>query len=666
MSDRILHTTCPLDCPDSCALEVSIGDDGDFSIEGSNDHPLTSGFICSKVSRFGRRVSHADRLLHPMRRTGKKGDGSFERISWSEAVEEITQRFGEIISKWGGEAILPYHYGGSNGFLTDGLIDDLYFARLGASRIAKTLCAATSGAVTEGMYGKMPGVAIEDYQRAGCIVVWGANPKASNIHLVPFLKQAKQRGAFIAAIDPIRNFSDREIDVHLPVRPGADLPLALGLIKRWIDTDQLDSEFLDGNVRSVDPILAAAQEWPLDRAAAEAGVSEHDIVVLADAYAERSPAVIRCGWGLERNRNGGRAIAAILAMPALLGKFGVRGGGYTLSNSGHATFDRARLFDTSDWQTRRFNQTRLAAVLRETVDPPVKALFVYNCNPAVTVPDQRSVLRELSDEDLFTVVFDQVMTDTAAYGDILLPATTFLEHWDLRVSYGSYTVGGVRPVMEPRGEARSNVEVFAELGRAMEFTDKAFSWTSEMALEQVAAAMSLNGLAIDSRVIARGGSQRHEQHQNFLPRTLDGKIDLCPQQLGAAPFRYDDTASPGFPLRLVSPASSKMITSTLGEFNLDELVVLLHPDDAAIRGIVTGDAVRVFNELGEVICTSRVTDRIRPGVVSMPKGAWRKSSRNGLTSTALCPPHVNDVGGGACFNDARVEVAVTHALPLPT
>ena len=656
MSDRILHTTCPLDCPDSCALEVSFGDDGDFSIAGGNDHPLTSGFICSKVARFGRRVLHTDRLLHPMRRTGKKGEGSFERISWSKAVEEITQRFGEIISRWGGEAILPYHYGGSNGFLTDGLIDDLYFARLGASRIDKTLCAATSGAVTEGMYGKMPGVAIEDYQSADCIVVWGANPKASNIHLVPFLKLAKQRGAFIAVIDPIRNFSEREIDVHLPVRPGADLPLALGLIKRWIDADQLDSEFLSCHARSVDPIIAAAQEWPLERAAAEAGVSEHDIVALADAYAERSPAVIRCGWGLERNRNGGRAIAAILAMPALLGKFGVRGGGYTLSNSSHTTFDRVRLFDTSDWQTRRFNQTRLAAVLSETASPPVRALFVYNCNPAVTVPDQRSVLRELENEDLFTVVFDQVMTDTAAYGDILLPATTFLEHWDLQVSYGSYTVGGVRPVLEPRGEARSNVEVFAELGRAMKFADQAFSWTSELALEQVVAAMSMNGVAIDSRVMVRGGSQRHEGFHDFSPRTPDGKVDLCPSQLGADPFRYDDTDSPGFPLRLVSPASSKMITSTLGEFNLDELVLLLHPADAAIRGIVTGDTVRVFNELGEVICTSRVTDRLRPGVVSMPKGAWRKSSRNGLTSTALCPSHVNDVGGGACFNDARVEV----------
>ncbi|MFQ5704377.1 MAG: molybdopterin-dependent oxidoreductase [Gemmatimonadales bacterium] len=606
---------------------------------------------------------HHDRLLHPMRRVSEKGVGRFERISWSEATDDITTRFRRIRRKWGGEAILPYHYGGSNGLVTDGLIDDLYFARLGASRITKTLCAATSGAVTEGMYGKMPGVAFQDYEHAKCIIIWGANPKVSNIHLVPFLKRAKRRGAFIAAVDPIRNFSAGEVDLHLSVRPGTDLVLALGLIKCWADNGRLDRDFVSTHARSVEPLLAAAQDWPLERAAEVVGVSESQIRRLAESYAAASPAVIRCGWGLERNRNGGRAIGAILAMPALLGKFGVRGGGYTLSNSSHTPFDRDDLFDVSEWQTRTFNQVELATVLQEATDPPVRALFVYNCNPAVTVPDQTAVIEALSNEDLFTVVFDQVMTDTAAYADILLPATTFLEHWDLRVSYGSYTVGGVRPVMPPRGEARSNPEVFAELGRAMGFEDSAFAWDGETAARRVAETISSNGAPLDFAELANGGSVARDssgagpiQFGDVFPLTADGRIDLCPSQLGPEPFRYESVYREQFPLSLVSPASSKMITSTLGEFNLQTLVVLLNPGDAASRGVETGDDVRVFNELGEVVCIARITDRVRKGVASMPKGAWRKMSRNGYTSTALCPAHVNDVGGGACFNDARVEV----------
>jgi anaerobic selenocysteine-containing dehydrogenase len=627
MPEHTLPTTCPLDCPDSCSLEVTVRDGRVAAIAPGRAHSVTGGFICTKVARFSRRQYHADRLLTPLRRTGSKGEGAFDPISWDEAIAEITGRFRGISQKYGGEAILPYHYGGSNGLVSDGLLDDLYFARLGASRLDRTLCAAPTTAVAKGMYGKMPGVAFPDYVHAKCIVVWGANPKASNIHLVPFLKEAKRRGAFVAVVDPVRNFSAAEADLHLAVRPGADLPLALGLVNLWREWDALDREFLAEHAVGLERLLDEAAQWPVERSAAEAGVPKADIERLARALAETDPAVVRCGWGLERNRNGGRAVAVVLAIPALLGKFGVRGGGYTMSNGGAAKLDRRALLGDLAWDTRVINMTELGAALGYGLVPPVMGLFVYNCNPAVTVPDQNAVLRGLEREDLFTVVFDQVLTDTAAYADIVLPATTFLEHRDLRVSYGCYAVGDVRPVVEAPGEAKSNHAVFALLGEAMGFQDEPFfSGASPVMFETV------------------------------FPFTADRKVHLVPEVLGADPFRYETSQSDGYPLVLVSPATSKTISSTLGEDNLPTLYVEIHPNDAAPRGITDGDRVRVHNELGEVVSVARVRGRVRPGVVSMPKGAWRRSSPSGLTATALCPAHVNDVGGGACFNDARVEV----------
>lgn len=663
MTTQIVHTTCTMDCPDTCGLEVTVTDGTIQRIRGTQDHPTTNGFICDKVSRFDRRVYHEDRLLYPMRRNGRKGTGAFVRISWDEAISEITDRFKSIIQQWGGEAILPYHYGGSNGLLGDQLLDGFYFATLGASRIAKTLCAAPSTAVTMDMYGRMPGVAFEDYPQAKCILIWGANPKASNIHLVPLLRQAKKHGAFIAVLNPVQTFSAQEVDLHLPVLPGADLPIALAMIRLWKEAGQFDLAFLRQQADGLEPLLQAAEAWPVERAAAEAGVTAQDIRTLAQVYAASSPAVIRTGWGLERNRNGGQALAAILAMPALLGKFGVRAGGYTMSNSGAAQLDTTKIFGSTHWQTRIINQTQLGAALTGDLDPPIKGLFVYNCNPAVTVPDQNAVLRGLAREDLFTVVFEQVMTDSCTYADILLPATTFLEQHEIKRSYGSYVVGGVHPAIPARGEAKPNEEVFAALGRAMGWSHAPFFWDTDTYMQKVAETLPVDRQAADLSILAAGKSQRFDfpgptpiQLQTVFPRTPDGKIHLTPPVLGRSPFQYQPVKKAGFPLVLISPSNNKMITSTLGEFNYPELWLTVHPADAAMRHIADGDTVRVFNELGEVVCRTRVSERMREGVVSLPKGAWRKSSVNGYTATALCPADVNVVGGGACFNDARVEM----------
>ena len=644
-----------------CVLDVQVRDGEIERISAGQGNPITGGFICSKVARFTKRIYHAERLHTPLRRTGPKGAGEFASISWDEAIAEITGRFRGLRKKFGGESILPYHYGGSNGLLSDGLLDDLYFARLGASRLDRTLCAAPTTTVARGMYGKMPGVAFEDAVHAKCIVIWGANPKASNIHLVPFLKEAKRRGAFVAVVDPLRNLSAQEADLHLPVLPGTDLPVALSIIDLWREWDVLDREFLERHAVGLEPLLEAASEWPLDRAAAEAGVSASDIERLAREFAAASPALLRCGWGLERNRNGGQAVAAVLAMPALLGKFGVRGGGYTMSNGGAAKLDRDALLGDLGWNTRIINMTELGAALEPMIYPPVMGLFVYNCNPAVTVPDQQAVLRGLERDDLFTVVFDQVMTDTALYADVVLPATTFVEHFDLRVSYGSYVVGDVRPVVPPAGEARSNHEVFAELGEAMGYDDEPFTWSQETALDKVIGALSLHGKPASNG--DDNGLRRYDfpgdtpvMFETALPQTPDGKVHLTPAELGAKPFRYESPAGQDGALALVSPATGKAINSTLGEDNIPVLYVELNPEDATSRGIGDGDRVRVHNRLGELVCEARVRGRVRTGVAVIPKGAWRRSSSNGLTSTALCPAHLSDVGGGACFNDARVEV----------
>ncbi len=660
-----------MDCPDSCALEVTVAEGKIARIQAAPDessgHPNTQGFICDKVGKFDRRVYHDSRILYPQRRIGPKGEAQFERITWDEAISTIVAKFRDITARWGAEAILPYHYDGSNGLLSHEFLDAYFFAKLGASRLARTLCAAPATAVAMGMYGKMPGVAFQDYPKARAILVWGANPKYSNIHLVPYLRQAKKNGAFVAVIDPIRNFSLGEIDLHLPVYPGADLPVALAMIRHWNEQGRLDRAFLSRHADGLEPLLAAASEWPIARAAAEARVPAGAIEELARVFAASSPAVIRVGWGIERNRNGGQALAAVLAMPALLGKFGVRGGGYTLSNSGAAKLDMAKLFGADSpptrWATRELNMSQLGRLLTDGLLPPVKSLFIYDCNPVATAPDQNAILRGLAREDLFTVVHEQVMTDTARFADILLPAVTFLEQHEIKRSYGSYIVGGVQPTIEPCGEAKPNEWVFARLGRAMGFADEPFDWDTTTGMRKVANALSLSGQPCDSTPVMNGGVQSYPfagggpiQFENVRPLTADGKVHLTPPALGSSPFRYQPVNDDRFPLALVSASNNKMISSTLGEFNYPELWVTLHPADAAVREICEGDEVCVFNALGEVHCRARISDRMRNGVCGLPKGAWRNSSRNGQTSTALCPQEVNEVGGGACFNDARVQV----------
>ncbi|HET6266753.1 MAG TPA: molybdopterin-dependent oxidoreductase [Acidobacteriota bacterium] len=656
-------STCTMDCPDSCSLEVEVRDGKITAIRGNHENPVTAGYICSKVAAFTQRVYSPDRILYPMLRTGTKGEAAFRRITWDKALEVIRDRYRKIQDTFGGEAIVPFSYGGSNGLLGQDRSDRQFFAKLGASRLARTVCAMPTGMAAQGMYGKMPGTSFEAFPDAKLIIIWGANPKVSNIHLVPYLKKAKAEGARIAIVDPKLNFSPREFDLHLPIYPGTDVLVALAMIRYWNENGMLNQEFISNHTVDAEVILEKASTVTIEEAAGLARIHPQDIRKLAHWYAESSPALIRIGWGLERNRNGGQSAGAILALPALMGKFGVHGGGYILSNSSAAKVPEKSVFDPIPWTTRELNMNQLGRYLTDGLKPPVKALFVYNCNPVATMPNQNAVIEGLRRDDVFTVVLDQIMTDTARYADLLLPAVTFLEQHEIKKPYGPYAVQYMAPVIPARGEAKPNEEVFAMLGRAMGWDDPAFLYTTRDYLERIAKGLDGMGRSISMADFEKQRVQLFDfpgetpiQFKTVFPRTLDQKVHLAPAELGPNHYEYIPE-TPQYPLALISPSTGKTISSTMGEYNLPECVLHMNPEDAADRRLRTGDLVRVYNEWGEVHCTVEITDRIRPGVVIIPKGLWMKASINGRTSNALSPDTLG-TGGGACFNDARVEVEI--------
>jgi anaerobic selenocysteine-containing dehydrogenase len=633
-------------------------------IDGSATAPSTQGFICGKVRRFDRRVYSGERILYPAVRTGPKGSGAFGRVTWDEALDLIAGTLRKARDQFGAASVLPYYYGGSNGLLTNDLEDARFFRRFGASRLARTLCAAPTGAAADAMYGKMPGVAYPDYESARLIVIWGSNPSASGIHLVAHIKRAQKAGARLVVIDPRRTPLARQADLHLPVRPGTDLPVALAVIRELFAHGWADRAFLDAQATGADDLACAAAAWPIDRAAGEAGVSAADLATFAAWYGTTTPAVIRCGWGQERNRNGGSATLAILALPAVGGKFGVRGGGYTMSNSAAWGIKAEALIGTPAPPTRVVNMNHLGRALTEYADPPVAVLFVYNCNPLMTVPDQNLVRRGLARDDLFTIVHEQVLTDTALFADVVLPATTFLEHYDIAKGYGAYHVHLVQPVIDAIGEARPNQELFRDLAVRVGLTPPETDALGEIGALMDAAGRLPPGVApaiLDGAALPTPGGGRPVQFVDVTPRTVDGRVHLHPTDLPSSDGVYayrPDPATAEFPLCLISPASEHTISSTLAELRPGIARVKIHPADAAARLIDEGDSVRIFNDLGEVHCEALVTPEVPMGTVSLAKGLWARSTFNGRTANALVPDSLTDIGGGACFNDARVQVEV--------
>jgi anaerobic selenocysteine-containing dehydrogenase len=669
MATDVRHSACPLDCPDLCHLEVEVSTaDGRVQrVNGGSRTPITDGFVCGKVRNIAEHMYGEDRVLHPLIRTGAKGDGRFRRATWDEALDLVAQRIDRVVETRGGEAVLPFHYDGSNGWLTGGgSLAKRFFRRLGASRLLRTFCAMPSHTAANGLYGPIPGTALEDYEHAKLITLWGVNPSATGIHLVPVIQRAIDRGAKLAVVDPRRTPLARRAHLHLAPRPGTDVVVALAVIRALFERGRAALGFLHEHATGVDLLRERAQRWTLDEAARVSGVAAAELDRFVELYAASSPAVVRCGWGVERNRNGGGAVAAVLAIPAVAGKLGVRGGGFTMSN-GDARWGvtpehgiRAR-----EPSTRAINMSQLATALTEVRDPSVDVLFVYNCNPLATAPNQEGVRRGLAREDLFTVVHEQVMTDTARWADVVLPATVFLEHRELRRGYGAMRMYDSPAVATPPGEARSNNELFGALIDRLGLGKDGEPRTDE---ELVGAILDgARGAEIRAQIASRGAAVPTDGAAPILfvdhrPATPDGKIHLVPEALdreapgGLYAYR-EDPGTAEFPLALISPSLASQITSTFGQLRRGEVPLEISPADAAARGIADGDVVRMWNALGEVIVAAKISKDVRAGVVVLPKGLWRHHTRNGSTANALVPETLADLGGGACYNDARVEVA---------
>ena len=636
----IKPSVCPLDCPDRCSLHVTVDHGRVTKIDGSTLSEYTDGYICAKVRGFAKRQHSPDRVLHPMKRTGPKGSGRFERVPWDEALRLIVERFKQLAP----EAVLPFHYDGSNGLLTSGAMDERFWNRLGASQLGKTFCAANTGAAWTSVFGDLAGADPMDVRHSDAIVLWGVNPSVSGIHLIPWVREATEKGAFIAVVDPRRTPVARDADLHLPVLPGTDVALALAMIRVAHEENLIDRAFLEKWTRGFEPLIRACPT--VEEAARLTGVSAEAIRTLPRALGRSQAPFFRVGWGLERNRNGTDAVRAVLSLRAVMGRFGRRGSGLVISTSGGYGLDRkpAAAPHLRKRPSRTINMSQLGKALDETRDPEIGAVFVYNSNPVATAPNQGRVVRAMSRESLFVVVHEQVWTDTCAVADLVLPATTFLEHKDLCRSYSGYALQWSDPVVDPAGEARSNHRVFSELARAMGFDEPEFRVGEEDLIRPVVP-------TVDAL---------KETRYQPVPKPVPF-VDAFPSRghvdFGKPPVYLPPFVDADLPLILISPASDKAITSQLFEFAPEKGArVAIAPEEAARRGLRDGDRVRVRNSFGEVTVTLAVSDELVPGVASLPKGLWRKSTLNGWTANALAPDHVDAQGGGACYNDARVEI----------
>jgi len=669
-------SVCPLDCPDTCSLTVTVEDDRIVSIRGSRANPYTAGVLCAKVPEAYPGFVHGEgRLTAPLRRVGAKGQGRFERISWAQALDLVHERFSAVIAAHGPQAILPLNYAGPHGMLAGGSMDLRFFHRLGASLLdRRPLCGGIRTEAWVGTFGPAPGVRPEQAEHSKLIIAWGSNVTWSNLHIVPIINRARRAGAKLVVVDTRRTKIAEQADLHVALRPGTDVVLAWAMAAELERQGGLDREFIARHVAGFEDYMALARRYTLADAARICGVDESVVAQLAEWYRTISPAVITVGNGLERNRNGGSGIRAIFALPALAGKFGVPGGG--LINGAGFAFPKtpARLArpDLVPAGTRLLNIIDVGGHLTDaTLAPPIKALFIYNHNPLVVHPDQNRLRRGLEREDLFVVGSDVVMTDSLAYADVVLPACSHFEHADLFAAYGTHWLQRADRVIPPQGEALPNTEIFRRLAARFGFDDPAFRASdAELMNDALDGADPRMGgkrpsaIPLDraTPMTVDGGGEDAVLFKNVFPKTKSGKVELASPYLegkyGARLPSWRPVAS-SYPLTLISPASDQRITSTFGGLHVSDgpPPLEMHPDDARPRGLRDGMRVRVWNDLGEVRLPLRVTEVIPRGVVCTLKGAWMATSDNGQTISALCPADHADISEGACYNDARVEVA---------
>ena len=682
-SRRQLKVVCPHDCPDTCVMTVDVEDGHAVAIGGDPDHRFTQGFLCAKVNRYLERVYSPERLLHPMKRVGKKGEGRLERVAWDEALDTIAARFRAVVREHGPQAILPYSYAGNMGLLGYGSMDRRFFHALGASRLDRTICASAGAAGYKATVGRSMGYDPEAIVHARLVLAWGANVVSSNVHLWPFVEEARRRGATLVTIDPFRSRTAEMSDRHLAPLPGTDAALALGMMHVIFRAGLEDADYLERHATGVADLRARAAEWTPERTAATTGLRVDEIEWIAREYATVRPSAIRINYGLNRHAGGGMAVRTIACLPAVTGAWRDVGGGVLLSTSGLFPVDEAALQrpDLSPPGTRTLNMSQLGRVLTDAaLAPPVEALYVYNSNPAAVAPEQEKVREGLAREDLFVVVHDLFQTDTVDFADVFLPATTTLEHFDLHKAYGHLYLSLSRPAIAPLGEALPNTEVFRRLAVRMGLDHPALRENDEQ-LARAALDWSHPHLAgITYERLEREGSVRLSVGDPFVPfaeggfPTPSGKCELRSERLAATghdpvagyvPPREGPTSAPDlarrYPLAFISPPAHHFLNSTFSAQPVfvrreGEPSVTIHPDDAAARGIAEGAMVRVFNDRGAFLAKARVSDASRPGLVVGLSIWWAKMCPGGRNANAVTSQELTDMGGGATFYDALVEV----------
>jgi anaerobic selenocysteine-containing dehydrogenase len=670
---KTVRAVCPHDCPDTCAMLVEVDDNGRaVRVKGDPSNPFTHGGLCVKVAHYEKRTYHADRVLYPLKRVGRKGEGKFERISWDEALTVISEELQEIAME-DPESILPYSYAGTMGLLQGGSMDRRFFHRLGASLLDRTICS------TAGMYGMRytvggsVGTNPETVDQAKYILIWGSNVITSNIHLWRYILKARSQGAKIVTIDPLRTRTAEQSDEHIPIMPGTDGALALGMMHIILRDGLHDQDYIDRHTLGIDELRSRVLEYTPTHVSGITGIPEAAIERLTREYATRSPQFIRLNYGLQRHAGGAMAVRNIFCLPALVGAWRHPGGGALLSSSGFFKYNTPALErpDLIQGKPRTINMSRLGEALSKA-EPPVRALVVYNSNPAAVAPNQQQVLTGLRREDLFTVVLEHFQTDTADYADIVLPATTQLEHFDVHRSYGHTYVMLNAPAIAPLGESKPNTEIFRLLAKRMGLDDACFNDSDEDLGRQAIAAMkgiSLEDLkqkgwiplGISAAPFANGGFPTPSGKCEFYSERLKD-IDPLPTYI---PPREDRLSNPSlakiFPLALISPPAHHFLNSTfVNLFQHKEVgpTLEIHPDDARPRAIETGTPVQIFNSRGDFLAKAVVTDRTRSGVVSAPSIWWSKLVPGGRNANSTTSEELTDLGGGATFYDNLVEVRV--------
>lgn len=701
---KVVHAACPHDCPDACAVLITVDDGRAIKIQGDPEHPVTRGFLCAKVAKYLDRVYSPGRVLYPMRRVVAKGPNTaaggcatqsiWQRISWDEALDEISTRLKKIADEFGPEAVLPYSYGGTLGVLNNASMDRRFFHRLGASQLDRTICASTGGEALVSVVGRKLGTDPEHFRHSRYIIAWGANIHGNNVHLWPFIEEARRNGAKLVVIDPYRTRTAKCADWYLPINPGTDAALALGMMNVIIGEDLHDGEYVAQHTVGFEDLRERVREYTPERVAHWTGITANDIVKLAREYATTRPGVIRVNYGVQRSDRGGMAVRSITMLPCITGSWKEVGGGLQLSLSGAAKnlnrdaleMPELMLQSPLGRPARVINMSQLASALNDIDAPPVKAMVVYNSNPAAVAPDHNNVIRGLKRDDLFTVVHEQFFTDTTDYADIVLPATTFFEHKELQTAYGHYYLQVSDQAIAPVGEAKSNVEFFRELALRMDFPESCFR---ESVDEMIDKALISNDPMLEG--INRERLEREHwvklQLQNYrIAESRDSVLPFTngfPTASGKALLRNDALVQIGldsvasftppaesrhteaarkFPLEMLARKSDNFLNTTF--CNVESLqpmeeatreMLEISGSDASARGIGEGDRVRVWNDRGSLTLTAHVNGAVQAGVVSARLG-WAKLSPNSANVNVLTSERLADMGGGPTFYSCLVEI----------